>query len=50
MIKNVDMELLSGQMGENTLEPGKTVNNMVKEFTSTEMEKREKVLGKMAKG
>ena len=49
MIRNAVMVLLSGQMGENTLAPGKTVNNMVKAFTSTEMEKREKVHGKMAK-
>ena len=50
MIRKADMVLLSGQMVENILEPGKMVNNMVKEFTSIEMEKREKVLGKMAKG
>jgi len=49
MTRSVDMVLLSGQMGESTLEPGKTVNNMVKAFTSIEMEKREKVHGKMAK-
>ena len=49
MIKNGDMVLSGGQMAENTLELGKTVNNMVKVYTMTEMEEREKVLGKMAK-
>jgi len=49
MTKNADTVLLSGQMGGNTLAPGKTVNNMVKAFTLIEMEKREKVHGKMAK-
>ena len=49
MIRNADMVLLSGQMGENTLAPGKTVNNMVKEFTSIETEEKERVPGKMAR-
>ena len=43
------MVLSSGQMGESTLEPGQTVNSMVKEFTSTETVKKEKVPGKMVK-
>jgi hypothetical protein len=49
MIRNVDMALSNGQMGESTLAPGKTVNNMVKEFTSIEMEEKEKVPGQMAR-
>jgi hypothetical protein len=49
MIRNVDTALSNGQMGESTLAPGKTVNNMVKEFTSIEMEEKEKVPGQMAR-
>ena len=49
MIKKVDTALSNGQMDENILVPGQTVNKMVKELTLTKTVKRELVLGKMAK-
>jgi hypothetical protein len=49
MIKNAEMVHSSGQMAGNTLALGKTANNMVKEFISTEVVMKERAPGKLVK-
>ena len=50
MTKKRDMAFTSGLMVNNMTDPGKPVNNIVKQLSETRMEELVEVFGRMARG